>query len=160
MVKKVWCRCLPIFSCNCATSIKSKRWTATWLESRKRQRRKTYASLCLPWKQQPIPVWKRIKRLVWAAQKLSWMNVLLIRKQASHTTRTRDLEAPATAWNGTWIICLPLSALLNWTSSKPPLLEGRFGDMKQKLRCHQGMRKENKIRFIKDYFSRKNLNST
>lgn len=39
-------------------------------------------------------------------------------------------------------------------------LEGRFGDMKQKLRCHQGMRKENKIRFIKDYFSRKNLNST
>ncbi|MBP7811176.1 MAG: hypothetical protein KA006_02520, partial [Neisseria sp.] len=35
------------------------------------------------------------------------------------------------------------------------LLEGRFGDMKQKLRCHQGMRKENKVRFIKDYFSRK-----
>ena len=34
-------------------------------------------------------------------------------------------------------------------------LEGRFGDMKRKLRCHQGMRKENKVRFIKDYFSRK-----
>lgn len=33
------------------------------------------------------------------------------------------------------------------------LLEGRFGDMKQKLRCHQGMRRDNKIRFIKDYFS-------
>ena len=39
-------------------------------------------------------------------------------------------------------------------------LEGRFGDMKRKLRCHQGMRKENKIMFIKDYFSRENLNST
>ena len=38
-------------------------------------------------------------------------------------------------------------------------LEGSFGDIKQKLRCHQGMRKENKIRFIKAYFSRKNLNS-
>ena len=34
-------------------------------------------------------------------------------------------------------------------------LEGRFGDMKRKLRCHQGMKKENKVRFIKDYFSRK-----
>lgn len=34
-------------------------------------------------------------------------------------------------------------------------LEGCFGDMKQKLRCHQGMKKENKIRFIKDYFSKK-----
>jgi len=33
------------------------------------------------------------------------------------------------------------------------LLEGCFGDMKQKLRCHQGMNKENKIRFIKDYLS-------
>lgn len=33
------------------------------------------------------------------------------------------------------------------------LLEGRFSDMKRKLRCHQGMGKDNKIRFIKDYFS-------
>lgn len=33
------------------------------------------------------------------------------------------------------------------------LLEGRFSDMKRKLRCHQGMKKDNKIRFIKDYFS-------
>lgn len=31
-------------------------------------------------------------------------------------------------------------------------LENRFGDMKRKIGCHQGMRKENKIRFIKDYF--------
>ena len=35
-------------------------------------------------------------------------------------------------------------------------LTGRLlGDMKRKLRCHQGMKKENKVRFIKDYFSRK-----
>ncbi len=33
------------------------------------------------------------------------------------------------------------------------LLEGRFGDVKQKLCFHHGMRKDNKIRFIKDYFS-------
>ncbi|MDO4776529.1 MAG: hypothetical protein Q4A06_03630 [Cardiobacteriaceae bacterium] len=35
------------------------------------------------------------------------------------------------------------------------LLEGRFADLKAKLRCHQGMKKENKVRFIKDYFSKK-----
>lgn len=34
------------------------------------------------------------------------------------------------------------------------LLEGLFGDMKQKLRCHQGMKKDNKILFIKDYLSK------
>lgn len=34
------------------------------------------------------------------------------------------------------------------------LLDGRFADLKQKLRCHQGMRKRNKIKFIKNYFSR------
>lgn len=34
-------------------------------------------------------------------------------------------------------------------------LEGRFSDLKRRLRCHQGMSWENKIRFIKDYFSRK-----
>ena len=33
------------------------------------------------------------------------------------------------------------------------LLEGRFSDLKRKLRCHQGMNWENKTRFIKDYFS-------
>ncbi|MCP1659245.1 hypothetical protein J2T37_000160 [Neisseria perflava] len=33
------------------------------------------------------------------------------------------------------------------------LLDGQFADLKQKLRCHKGMKKENKIRFIKDYFS-------
>ena len=33
------------------------------------------------------------------------------------------------------------------------LLDGTFSDMKRLLRCHQGMRKEGKVRFIKDYFS-------
>lgn len=33
------------------------------------------------------------------------------------------------------------------------LLDGRFADLKQKLGCHKGMKKDNKIRFIKDYFS-------
>ena len=35
------------------------------------------------------------------------------------------------------------------------LLEGKFADLKAKLRCHQGMKKEHKIKFIKDYFSNK-----
>lgn len=35
------------------------------------------------------------------------------------------------------------------------LLEGRFAELKRRLRCHQGMKKENKVRFIKDYFSTK-----
>lgn len=33
------------------------------------------------------------------------------------------------------------------------LLEGKFADLKRRLSCHQGMRKENKLRFIKDYLS-------
>lgn len=33
------------------------------------------------------------------------------------------------------------------------LLDGRFADLKRKLGCHQGMKMDNKIRFIKDYFS-------
>ena len=33
------------------------------------------------------------------------------------------------------------------------LLDGRFADLKQKLGCHRGMKKDNKVRFIKDYFS-------
>lgn len=35
------------------------------------------------------------------------------------------------------------------------LLDGTFSDMKRLLRCHQGMGKDSKIRFIKDYFSKK-----
>lgn len=34
------------------------------------------------------------------------------------------------------------------------LLDGRFADLKLKPRCHHGMKKENKIRFVKDYFSK------
>ncbi len=33
------------------------------------------------------------------------------------------------------------------------LLDGTFSDMKRLLRCHQGMSKDGRIRFIKDYFS-------
>ena len=33
------------------------------------------------------------------------------------------------------------------------LLDGRFADLKRKLGCHHGMKRENKARFIKDYFS-------
>ena len=34
------------------------------------------------------------------------------------------------------------------------LLEGKFSEMKQLLRCHRGLKKENKLRFIKDYFAK------
>ena len=33
------------------------------------------------------------------------------------------------------------------------LLDGTFSDMKRHLACHHGMSEENKVRFIKDYFS-------
>ena len=32
------------------------------------------------------------------------------------------------------------------------LLEGKFSEMKQLLRCHRGLKKESKLRFIKIYF--------
>lgn len=35
-------------------------------------------------------------------------------------------------------------------------LEGLFGDLKNKLRCHQGLKKERKIKFIQDYLMSKN----
>ena len=35
------------------------------------------------------------------------------------------------------------------------LLEGKFSEMKQLLRCHRGLKKERKLRFIKDCFSKK-----
>ena len=34
------------------------------------------------------------------------------------------------------------------------LLEGKFSEMKPLLRCHRGLKKENKLRFIKDYFAK------
>ena len=35
------------------------------------------------------------------------------------------------------------------------LLEGKFSEMKQLLRCHRGLKKESKLRFIKDYLRKK-----
>ena len=34
------------------------------------------------------------------------------------------------------------------------LLEGKFSEMKQFLRCHRGLKKESKLLFIKDYFAK------
>ena len=34
------------------------------------------------------------------------------------------------------------------------LLEGKFSEMKQLLRCHRGLKKGSKLRFIKDYFAK------
>ena len=34
------------------------------------------------------------------------------------------------------------------------LLEGKSSDMKQLLRCHRGLKKESKLRFINDYFAK------
>ena len=33
------------------------------------------------------------------------------------------------------------------------LLDGRFADLKRKSGCHHGMKRENKVMFIKDYFA-------
>ena len=43
----------------------------------------------------------------------------------------------------------PVLGMCNTTN----LLDGRFADLKRKLGCHHGMKRENKIKFIKDYFA-------
>ena len=43
----------------------------------------------------------------------------------------------------------PVLGMCNTTN----LLDGRFADLKRKLGCHHGMKRENKVRFIKDYFA-------
>ena len=40
------------------------------------------------------------------------------------------------------------------------LLDGKFADLKRKLGCHHGMKRENKLRFIKDYFAMSDGGST
>jgi hypothetical protein len=34
------------------------------------------------------------------------------------------------------------------------LPEGKFSDMKQHLRCHQGLKKDSKLLFMEDYFAK------
>ena len=46
--------------------------------------------------------------------------------------------------------CFPDLGIPNTTN----LLEGKFSEMKQLLRCHRGLKKESKLRFIKDYFAK------
>ena len=43
----------------------------------------------------------------------------------------------------------PVLGMCNTTN----LLDGRFADLKRKLGCHHGMKRENKVKFIKDYFA-------
>ena len=40
-----------------------------------------------------------------------------------------------------------------WLKLLAILLDGCFADLKRKLGCHHGMKRENKLRFIKDYFA-------
>lgn len=46
--------------------------------------------------------------------------------------------------------CFPDLGIPNTTN----LLEGKFSEMKQLLRCHRDLKKENKLRFIKHYFAK------
>ena len=46
--------------------------------------------------------------------------------------------------------CFPDLGIPNTTN----LLEGKFSEMKQLLRCHRGLKKDSKLRFIKDYFTK------
>ena len=43
----------------------------------------------------------------------------------------------------------PVLGMCNTTN----LLDGRFADLKRKLGCHHGMKRENKVKFIRDYFA-------
>ncbi|WP_392406187.1 hypothetical protein ACF3OJ_01365 [Cardiobacterium hominis] len=43
----------------------------------------------------------------------------------------------------------PVLGMCNTTN----LLDGRFADLKRKLGCHNGIKRENKVKFIKGYFA-------
>ena len=66
------------------------------------------------------------------------------RLRAAHNSLKRHLP---------WLFtceCFPDLGIPNTTN----LLEGKFSEMKLLLRCHRGLKKESKLRFIKDYFAK------
>ena len=67
----------------------------------------------------------------------------------THKAPARCIQQPETA--SAMVVRFPNLGIPNTAN----LLEGKFSEMKQLLRCHRGLKKESKLRFIKIYFVKK-----
>ena len=92
----------------------------------------------------------------WYEQYAAFLNERSVNEKTGHSHYThKRLRA---AYNSLkrhlpWLFtceCFPELCIPNATN----LLEGKFSEMKQLLRCHRGLKKESKLRFIKDYFAK------
>ena len=90
----------------------------------------------------------------WYEQYAAFLNERSVNKKTGHPHYTH--KRLRTAYNSLkrhlpWLFTcesFPELCIPNTTN----LLEGKFSEMKQLLRCHRGLKKESKLRFIKDYF--------
>ena len=93
----------------------------------------------------------------WYEQYAAFLNERSVNEKTGHSHYTH--KRLRTAYNSLkrhlpWLFTcerFPDLGIPNTTN----LLEGKFSEMKQLLRCHRGLKKESKLRFIKDYFSKK-----
>ena len=92
----------------------------------------------------------------WYEQYAAFLNERSVNEKTGHSHYThKRLRA---AYNSLkrhlpWLFtceCFPDLGIPNTTN----LLEGKFSEMKQLLRCHRGLKKGSKLRFIKDYFAK------
>ena len=92
----------------------------------------------------------------WYEQYAAFLNERSVNEETSHSHYThKRLRA---AYNSLkrhlrWLFTcerFPNLGIPNTTN----LLEGKFSEMKPLLRCHRGLKKESKLRFIKDYFAK------
>ena len=92
----------------------------------------------------------------WYEQYAAFLNERSVNEKTGHSHYTH--KHLRTAYNSLrrhlpWLFTcerFPELCIPNTTN----LLEGKFSEMKQLLRCHRGLKKESKLRFIKDYFAK------
>ena len=92
----------------------------------------------------------------WYEQYAAFLNERSVNEKTGHSHYTH--KRLRTAYNSLkrhlpWLFTcerFPNLGIPNTTN----LLEGKFSEMKQLLRCHRGLKKESKLRFIKDYFAK------
>ena len=92
----------------------------------------------------------------WYEQYAAFLNERSVNEKTGHSHYTH--KRLRTAYNSLkrhlpWLFTcerFPELCIPNTTN----LLEGKFSEMKQLLRCHRGLKKESKLRFIRDYFAK------
>ncbi|MFC0036356.1 hypothetical protein [Cardiobacterium valvarum] len=93
----------------------------------------------------------------WYEQHVAFLNERSVNEKTGHSRYThKRLRAAYSSLRRylPWLFtyeCFPEPGIPNTTN----LLEEKFGDMKRLSKCHHGLKKENKILFIKDYFAKK-----